>query len=165
MLFRSRLQGEIDKKVAQADYDAKVEALEAEDERIAGLVGGLDDRVEVLEGEMDAVEGKVATLEGFMNNHSHAAMEAQIAENKQGVADNKAAIEKEVEDRAAAIEEALKPYATEAETLAVIGQVVNSLALTMENNKMVLKLGGVEGVAINEVSLDMVTDEIGRAHV
>lgn len=153
-----RLQGEIDKKVAQADYDAKVEALEAEDERIAGLVGGLDDRVEVLEGEMDAVEGKVATLEGFMNNHSHAAMEAQIAENKQGVADNKAAIEKEVEDRAAAIEEALKPYATEAETLAVIGQVVNSLALTMENNKMVLKLGGVEGVAINEVSLDMVTD-------
>ena len=153
-----RLQGEIDKKVAQADYDAKVEALEAEDERIAGLVGGLDDRVEVLEGEMDTVEGKVATLEGFMNNHSHEAMEAQIAENKQGVADNKAAIEKEVEDRAAAIEEALKPYATEAETLAVIGQVVQSLALTMENNKMILKLGGIEGIAINEVSLDMVTD-------
>lgn len=153
-----RLDGEIAKKVDQGAYNAKVEALEGEDERIAGLVKKAQDEVDAVEGRMDTAEGKITDLEEFMNDHDHSVMEQGIADNKKGVADNKAAIEKEVEDRAKAIEDALKPYATEAETLAVIGQVVNSLALTMENNKMVLKLGGVEGVAINEVSLNMVTD-------
>ena len=41
----------------------------------------------------------------------------------------------------------------------MLGNIVNSLALTMENNKMVLKLGGAEGVAVTEVSLDMATDD------
>lgn len=153
-----RLAGEIAKKVDQGAYNTKVGELVAEDERIAGLVQQAQDDINAVEGRMDTAEGEIDALQAFVQGHSHQAMQDQIALNKQGVADNKAAIEKEVEDRAKAIEDALKPYATEAETLAVIGQVVNSLALTMENNKMVLKLGGVEGVAINEVSLNMVTD-------
>ena len=159
-----RLQGEIEKKVDQEAYNAKVEALEGEDERIEGIAQGAQDAVDAVEGRMDTAEGEIDALQAFMNGHSHAAMEAQIAENKQGVADNKAAIEVLNGDAtkegsvAKSIADALKDYATEAETLAIIGQVVNSLALTMENNKMILKLGGVEGIAINEVSLDMVTD-------
>lgn len=159
-----RLDGEIAKKVDQGAYNAKVEALEGEDERIAGLVQKAQDEVDAVEGRMDTAEGKIATLEGFVKDHDHSVMEQRIADNKKGVADNKAAIEVLNGDAtkegsvAKSIADALKPYATEAETLAVIGQVVNSLALTMEGNKMVLKLGGVEGVTIHSTSLDMVTD-------
>jgi hypothetical protein len=78
---------------------------------------------------------------------------------EKGIADNKAAIEKEVEDRDAAIEAALEPYSTTEEMKQVIGNVVNSLALTMENDQVVLKLGGVDGIALTSVSLDMATDE------
>ena len=159
-----RLAGEIAKKVDQGAYNAKVEALEGEDERIEGIAQGAQDAVDAVEGRMDTAEGEIDALQAFMNGHSHAAMEAQIAENKQGVADNKAAIEvlngdaTEEGSVAKSIADALAPYATEAETLAVIGNVVNSLALTMENNQVVLKLGGVEGVALTSVHLDMVTD-------
>ena len=159
-----RLAGEIAKKVAKSDYDVKVEALEGEDERIEGIAQGAQDAVDAVEGRMDTAEGEIDALQAFMNGHSHAAMEAQIAENKQGVADNKADIDvlngaADVEGSVAnSITEALKAYATEAEMLAVLGNVVNSLALSMEDNKMILKLGGVEGVAIHETSLDMATD-------
>jgi hypothetical protein len=40
----------------------------------------------------------------------------------------------------------------------MLGNVVNSLALTMENDQVVLKLGGVDGIALTSVSLDMATD-------
>ena len=91
-------------------------------------------------------------MEAFEEAHSHEAME-------QGIADNKAAIEKEVEDRDAAIEAALEAYSTTEEMKQVIGNVVNSLALTMENDQVVLKLGGVDGIALTSVSLDIATDD------
>ena len=146
-----------DKAVAaQAAIDAVEERLDAEN--------GLVDRLEAVEafktahshdglqGEIDAVEGRVDALETFKNAHDHSVME-------KGIADNKAAIEKEVKDRDAAIEEALKVYSTTEEMKQVIGNVVNSLALTMENDKVVLKLGGAEGIALTSVSLDLVTDD------
>jgi hypothetical protein len=40
----------------------------------------------------------------------------------------------------------------------VIGNVVNSLALTIENDQVVLKLGGVDGIQLASVELDLVTD-------
>jgi regulator of replication initiation timing len=139
----------------QGEIDALEERLDVE--------GGLVDRLEAVEafkqghsheglqGEIDAAEGRIDTLEAFVQAHSHEAME-------QGIAANKAAIEKEVEDRDAAIEEALKVYSTTEEMKTVIGNVVNSLALTMENDKVVLKLGGVDGIALTSVDLDMATD-------
>ena len=140
---------------AQGDVDALEKRLDDE--------GGLVDRLEaaeafvqghsheVLQKEIDAAEGRLDALEAFEETHDHSVME-------QGIADNKEAIEKEVEDRDAAIEEALKAYSTTEEMKGVIGNVVNSLALTMENNKVVLKLGGADGVALTSVSLDLVTD-------
>ena len=141
---------------AQADVDAVEKRLDDE--------GGLVDRIEAAESfiqghsheglqrEIDAVEGRCDALESFVDAHSHEAME-------KGIADNKAAIEKEVEDRDAAIAEALEAYSTTEEMKAVIGNVVNSLALTMENDKVVLKLGGVNGIQLASVSLDMATDD------
>ena len=63
-----KLQAEIDKKVAQADYDefvegyeAKVQALDAEDKRIAGLVQTEKERAmgveQGLAGRLDVIEG------------------------------------------------------------------------------------------------------------
>ena len=140
------LQGEIDALEQRLDAEGGlVDRLEAVDEFKQGHSH------EGLQGEIDAAEGRLDTLEAFVQAHSHETME-------QGIAANKAAIEKEVEDRDAAIEEALKAYSTTEEMKTVIGNVVNSLALTMENDKVVLKLGGVDGIALTSVDLDMATD-------
>ena len=140
---------------AQADVDAVEKRLDDK--------GGLVDRLEAaeafvqghshegLQGEIDAAEGRLDVLEAFEEAHDHSVME-------KGIADNKAAIEKEVKDRDAAIEAALETYSTTEEMKQVIGNVVNSLALTMENDKVVLKLGGKDGIALTEVSLDLATD-------
>ena len=144
-------------------HDALQGEIDAIEQRLDNE-GGLVDRIEAVEGfvsghsheglqdEIDAVELRVDALEAFKNGHDHSVME-------QGIADNKAAIEKEVEDRDAAIAAALEAYSTTEEMKAILGSVVNSLALTMEDNKMVLRLGGVEGIAITETSLDMATDD------
>ena len=142
----------------QGEIDALEERLDAE--------GGLVDRIEAVEefknghshdalqGEIDAVEGRMDAVEAFVQAHSHEAME-------QGIADNAAAIEAEVKEggaRDAAIAAALEEYSTTEEMKGIIGNVVNSLALTMEDDKVVLKLGGVDGIALTSVSLDMATD-------
>ena len=156
-----RLDGEIAKKVAQADYDVKVKALEAADE-------AMDERMDVVEEfvkghDHTEMENDIDELQAFMSGHSHEAMEKGIADNKaaieEEVKDRGEAIAQEVLDRNAAIAEALKAYTTSADMKVMLGNIVNSLALTMENNKMVLKLGGAEGVAVTEVSLDMATDD------
>ena len=138
------LQGEIDA------VEGRVDALE--EFKNGHSHEGLQGEIDAVEGRLDVVEPKVEGLEAFVEAHDHSVME-------QGIADNKAAIEKEVEDRDKAIEEALKVYSTTEEMKQVIGNVVNSLALTMENDKVVLKLGGVDGIALTSVDLDMATDE------
>ena len=153
-------QGAADDAQAAADKaQGEVDALEERLDKDGGLVDRLEAAEafvqghshEALQGEIDAAEGRLDALEAFEEAHDHGVME-------QGIAANKAAIEKEVEDRDAAIEEALKAYSTTEEMKQVIGNVVNSLALTMENDQVVLKLGGVDGVQLASVSLDIATD-------
>lgn len=160
------LQGNIDKKVDQTAYNTKVQDLENADAALANRIkvfeanGDLD--VAALKARVDEAEGDIDDLEAFVAGHSHDQMIADIAANAKAIADNRKACQdemaQEVLDRNAAIEEALKDYADKEELKVILGNVVNSLALTMEDNKMILKLGGVEGVAIHEVSLDMATD-------
>ena len=149
-------QGAADK--AQGEVDVLEGRLDNE--------GGLVDRLEAVEGfvaaqpaideaqqeAIDDLVGRMEAMEAFEEAHSHEAME-------KGIADNKAAIAKEVEDRDAAIEEALKVYSTTEEMKTVIGNVVNSLALTIENDQVVLKLGGEDGIALTSVSLDVATKD------
>ncbi len=136
---------------AEIDADVKVVAddLALEKAKIVALqefqAGHKDFDDSELKGRLDA-------LEAFQEEHDHAEME-------QGIADNKAAIEKEVEDRNAAIEEAVKDFATDEEVKAMLGNVVSSLALEIVDNKVQLSLGGVDGIAIAEVELDMANDD------
>lgn len=75
---------------------------------------------------------------------------------------NAKAIEKEVKkggDRDLAIAAAIAPYAKSDDVKLMLGNVVNSLAISVsEDNKLVLKLGGVDGIALHETKLDMATD-------
>ena len=142
---------------AQADVDAVGELLngkEAAGEQEA--VKGLIDRVADLEADLgEAIAQNAAdilALKGFVEAQPeiHEAME-------QGIADNKAAIEKEVGDRNNAINAALEAYSTTEEVKGILASVVSTLALTMENDKVVLKLGGAEGIEVTSVSLDLAT--------
>ena len=57
------------------------------------------------------------------------------------------------------IVDALAAYTNTDDLKVMLGNVVNSLAISMEENKLKLKLGGVEGITIHETSLDMATDQ------
>ncbi len=150
-------------EAAQGDVDAIEQRLDAE--------GGLVDRLEaaeafvaaqpgVDEAQQEAIddhEERIAALEADWAVHSHEDME-------QGIADNKAAIEKlnggaDVDGSVAkSIADALVPYSTTEEVKTILGNVVATLNLSMVDDKVVLKLGGAEGIALSEVSLDMATD-------
>ena len=62
--LKSELEGKINGKVAQGDFDAvegRVEVAEGKIEVVEGKVEVLEGKVETLEGEMDAVQAAVAT--------------------------------------------------------------------------------------------------------
>ena len=151
---------------AQADVDAvelRVDALETKvghdvegENPATGLFLEVDEAkaaAQQAQNEVDAVEERMDAVEA-----------EQLVQN-QDIADNKAAIDKlnggvdEEGSVAKAIADALEDYTDTEEMKAIIGRVVNSLALSMENNKMVLKLGGVDGIEIHSTELDMATDE------
>ena len=154
-------------KADKATFESKVEALEGADtalgNRIAVFEAGGAQDVAAKEVRLAAAEQDIDDLEEFVVGHSHEQMLADIAKNTQDIAkevqDRKDAVAKEVEDRDAAIAEALKAYTTSAEMKVMLGNIVNSLALSFEDNKMMLKLGGAEGITIHETSLDMATDD------
>ena len=149
-------------EAAQGDVDAIEQRLDAE--------GGLVDRIEAneafvaahshdaIEEDIDDHEERIAALEAFEDGHDHSVME-------QGIADNKAAIEAEVGkdgvqgNRDKAIAAALEDYSDTDEVKAMLAAVVNSLSLSMVDDKLKLSLGGGDSaVSICEVSLDMATD-------
>ena len=174
------LREEYDAFVSQVETDeldhvARIEALEnanKEGGAVADAIQDVKDAVEDVTDRMDDAESNIKALQDFMNEHSHAALEQGIADNKaaaeaaQGKADDNAEaigvlnggadIEGSV---AKSIADALAPFINEQQVKTLLGNVVNSLALSMEDNKMMLKLGGVDGITIHETSLDMATDD------
>lgn len=60
---------------------------------------------------------------------------------------------------AKSIADALTDYTDTTNMKAFVASVVNTLALSMEEDKVKLKLGGVDGVTVTETSLDLCTDE------
>ena len=132
--------------------DGKITAVENRATDLEGRATAVEGRATALEGRMDDAEDEIDALQAFVEGHSHVKMESDIKANAD-------AIVQEVADRNAAIADALKAYSTTEQMKAVIGNVVNSLALTMENDEVVLKLGGVDGIALASVSLDLASDD------
>jgi hypothetical protein len=86
--LETKLQANIDKKVAQSDYDAKVIALGNEDARLAGLISDMDTAYKAAD---TALDGRVATLEGTITGLSGAmhfkGVETTLPTDKTGYAD------------------------------------------------------------------------------
>jgi hypothetical protein len=130
-------------KKAADDAQAAIDVVEERLDKENGLV----DRLEAAEADIDALQTFANAQPG-----KDSAQDAKIKANADAIA-------KEVEDREAAIAAALVPYSTTEEVKGILGNVVKSLALTMENDQVVLKLGGVDGVAVTSVSLDIATND------
>lgn len=69
--LKSELEGKINAKVAQSDYDTKVAALEGEDARLAGLISDMDAAYKLadtgLGNRISALEGQITGLSGAMH--------------------------------------------------------------------------------------------------
>jgi hypothetical protein len=151
-----RIEGLITDEVARAkkaegDLDAKIAKAVEDCEEMDRIRQAAIDGLERFEEETTALLGNKSGLDVFGNPKEATGL-------CKDVEDNTKAIEQEVADRQTAITNALKAYSTTEDMKQVIGNVVNSLALTMENDKVVLKLGGKDGIALTEVSLDLASD-------
>ena len=150
----SELQGQVDLKLNASVYEAKMSQIDTKQGQQDTAIQNAQNAADKAQGEVDAVELRVGTLEGEMD-----AVEAAVAANKTDIEGKlTAAINKEVGDRNAAIEAALEPFSTTEEVKAILGNVVSTLNLSITGDKVVLKLGGAEGISLSEVSLDMATD-------
>jgi hypothetical protein len=115
---------------AEIDSDVKVET----------------DRAVAKEAELDAAikaEATTARAAEKANADAIAVLNGDV--NQVGSVDKKLA-------------DALASYTDTEDMMAILGNVVNSLALSMENDEMILKLGGVNGVAIHSTKLDLASD-------
>ena len=151
-----RIEGKVDAEVdratkAEAALGVRIDEAIEECEEMDRIRQASIDGLERFEEETKALLGNKTGTDVFGNPKEATGL-------CKDVEDNKAAIEQEVKDRQTAITTALEAYSTTEEMKAVIGNVVNSLALTMENDQVVLKLGGVDGIALTSVHLDMATD-------
>jgi hypothetical protein len=131
---------------AEIDDDVKVVAddLALEKAKIVALQ-------EFVEGHKDfdasELEGKIQALEEFQASHqdyNDAEVRGLIKDNADDILELQQAVEEKVE------EEQVKT---------MLGNVVSSLSLQMVDNKVQLSLGGVDGIAIAEVELDVATDD------
>ena len=57
------------------------------------------------------------------------------------------------------ISDALASYSNTEEIKQILGNVVNSLSLSIAENKIKLNLGGVDGITVTETTLNLATDE------
>ena len=152
---------------AEIDADVKVEAdrAKAEEVDIRADFAAADTQLKTdLQAEIDAdvkVEKERAmAAEGELD----AAIEAEVTRAKAAEKANADAIailngnDQVVGSVDKKLADALASYTDTEDMMAILGQVVNSLAVSMENDKLMLKLGGIDGVTIHETSLDMATD-------
>lgn len=129
--------------------DGKVTAANAEIAGLKATVGkaaveqqpatGLFKDVADLKAKDTALEGRVSTNT------------AAIAKLNGG-ADVEGSVTKKIND-------ALTAYSDTEEIKTLLGNVVNSLALAIEGDKIKLNLGGVDGITVTETTLDLATTE------
>ena len=162
------LNGGVDKvgSVAKAVADAK-NALQGQIDAVVAKNKTQDAAIEQAKTQADkgvtdaaAVAARATKLEADVADHN-----TRIADVKKVADANKAAIgvlngnNTVVGSVDKKISDALASYTDTDELKVMLGNVVNSLAISMEENKLKLKLGGVEGITIHETSLEMATDK------
>ena len=108
------------------------------------------------DGKIDEVSTKVTANTTAISKEQDRAKKAEKA-NADALAKLNGTVETEG-SVAKSISDALADYSNTANMKAFVASVVNTLALSMEDDKVKLKLGGVDGVTLTETSLDLCTD-------
>ena len=108
------------------------------------------------DGKIDEVNTKVTANNNAITKEQDRAKKAEKANadalaKLNGTAETEGSVAKSISD-------ALADYSNTANMKAFVASVVNTLALSMEDDKVKLKLGGVDGVTLTETSLDLCTD-------
>ena len=156
------LKSELQKEI---DDDVKVEAdrAKAEEQAIRTAFAAADTTLKTeLQAEIDA-DVKVETDRAVAREGElDAAIKAEATTARAAEKANADAIEVLNGDAEGSVNkkiaDALASYTDTEDMMAILGNVVNSLAISMEDDKLMLKLGGVTGVTIHQTSLDMATD-------
>ena len=108
------------------------------------------------DGKIDEVTTKVTANTTAISKEQDRAKKAEKANadalaKLNGTSETEGSVAKSISD-------ALADYSNTANMKAFVASVVNTLALSMEDDKVKLKLGGVDGVTLTETSLDLCTD-------
>ena len=108
------------------------------------------------DGKIDEVNTKVTANTTAISKEQERAKKAEKANadalaKLNGTAETEGSVAKSISD-------ALADYSNTANMKAFVASVVNTLALSMEDDKVKLKLGGVDGVTLTETSLDLCND-------
>ena len=144
--MKKDLQDEID-----ADVKVETDRAVAKEAELAQAIVDAETRAKGYADEKDAAHKQEADAKNLEQDN-------RIKANEDAIAKLNGA-EDVVGSVAHSIVTALEPFSTTDEVKAMLGNVVNSLALSLEDNKLKLNLGGVDGITIHETTLDMATDE------
>lgn len=144
--LKAELQAEID-----ADVKVETDRAVAKEGELAQAIVDAEARAKGYADEKDAAHKQEADAKNQEQDGRILANEQAITKLNGG--------EDVVGSVAHSIVTALEPFSTTDEVKAMLGNVVNSLALSLEDNKLKLNLGGVDGITIHETTLDMATDE------
>jgi hypothetical protein len=163
--FDNKLLNKVDKvEGSRLVAETEIAAFEAKAE-VADVTKCLQDAKDYA-GQQDAiVQGSVNNLAAVVGQEANGenaatgifAKMATMQTDLQGAIGD--AIDDEVEARDQAIEEALAAYTNTTDMKNMMGNIINSLALTMENNQFVLKLGGNDGLPLTSVALNVANDD------
>ena len=132
------------------DNKAAIDAINNPETGILALANKYTD------GKIDEVTTKVTANTTAISKEQDRAKKAEKANadalaKLNGTAETEGSVAKSISD-------ALADYSNTANMKAFVASVVNTLALSMEDDKVKLKLGGVDGVTLTETSLDLCTD-------
>lgn len=152
---------------AQAAAEAKAEELD--DALKLALQTEIDEDVKVVADDLALEKAKIVALQEFVDGHEDfdaSELEGKIQaleEFQAGHQDyNDAEVRGLIKDNADDIlelQQAVQEKVEEEQVKAMLGNVVSSLSLQMVDNKVQLSLGGVDGIAIAEVELDVANDD------
>ena len=154
------LEGLVSGDTGIATVKADIEAIKTKNNEQDTAIKAAKDQADKGVADAAAVAARATALEEEVADHESrmVAVEKVADDNKKAIAvlNGDAATAGSVDKK---IVDALAAYTNTDDLKVMLGNVVNSLALSMEENKLKLKLGGVEGITIHETSLDMATDQ------
>lgn len=155
-----------------ADNTKAISALQTANEQVlTDAKGYTDEKIGEVNGTISGVKADVAQLKATVGSEASGLvkdvtdLKAKDGELNGLIAANTAAIatlngnsmtEGSVDKK---ILDALASYSNTEEIKQILGNVVNSLSLSIDDNKIKLNLGGVDGITVTETTLDLATDD------